>query len=272
MSMLLLFFASLLHANNPTTNWHSAVVSEKHEFYQNYEIIDKPKNTWQLLFAVEYKDANYQLKKDCVFYRVPGDDLGILKLISSNPEKKCDDLVFQKGAQEWKDLKALQFAIDEHRLFVQLTFQNFELETWDVPMMSVFKNPQPKLNISSAEYRAPKIMFLKTRSSNEKIKLRPSLSIKDGEICHSIGEDCREVSASQCMKCPQGWFEIPSGCPQSPKYCGVQLCGFKNRPACMRGLNYTGTEKKFDCRTDSSFAYCAKGLTVQCQGNLAYCL
>lgn len=271
MSFILLFFVSFIFAN-PSNRWHSALVKEKHEFYQNYEVLDKPKNTWQLLFAIEYKDDQFQLQKDCLFYRIPGEQSGTLKIITSDVQLNCEDLIFQKGDQEWKDLKALQFAIDEHRLFVQLTYKNFELETWDVPMLSIFKNPEPKLNMSSSEYRSPKIIFLKSRTTNDKIRLTNSNSIKDGEICHSIGEDCNEKSKSQCMKCPQGWFEVPNGCPQSPKYCGVHLCGFKNRPACTRGRHYTGIEKKFDCRTDSSFAYCAKGLIVQCQGNLAYCL
>jgi hypothetical protein len=272
MSFILLFFVSFIYAN-PSTKWNSAIIKEKHEFYQNYELINKPKNTWQLLFAVEYKDVQLQIKKDCLFYRVPGDELGRLKIISIAPEKKCHDFIFQEAKDEWPDLKALQFAIEEHRIFIQLTHKNFELETWDFPMLSIFKNPSPKFNLSSAEFRAPKIIFLKSQTTTQgPVKLDHTKTLKDGEICHSIAEDCKEITKSDCMNCPNGWFEIPNGCPQSPKYCGIHLCGLKNRPACRRGRHYTGLEKKFDCRTDSSFAYCSKGLMIQCQGNLAYCI
>lgn len=270
-----MFILSLVNFSyaDPTWKWTNATtIVEKHEFYKNNEIIVKPKNSWQILFAVVYKDPNLRTLKDCLFYRVPGDEAGVLKLKITTALRPCEDHVFEAGDQEWKDLKALQYSIEEKLLTVNITNAQFHIENWVVPLFNNFKNPVPKPLMSSAEYRAPKVLYLTPYKGSEVLRPERSTGLKDKTLCHEISEDCQEKAPSTCSQCEQGWHEIPNGCPVGPKFCGVLACGKKGQHACRRGLKYQRAEKTYTCRENSTFAYCAKGLAVQCQGNLPYCL
>jgi hypothetical protein len=271
MMMLLIFLTSLAHAD-PTWKWTNAIdILEKHEFYQNNEIIQKPKDVWQTLFAIRYHDSNLKTFKDCVFYKVPGQETGILK-IKTIPEKmRCDEVIYQPGDQEWSGIKAFQFSIQKNLLSLSLTNVKFEITRWDVPLFNIFEKTTPKNLMSSAEYRAAKILFLKPYKGN--LVVRPEKSkIQKIKQCHEITDDCKEASHSVCHLCPEGWYEIPNGCQQGPKYCGTVICGTKGAPACRRGYVWQRKDQNYSCRDDNSFAYCAKGLRIQCEGNLPYCI
>ena len=272
MIFIFLLTASLFSFADPSWKWVNAIkVLEKHEFYTDNEVITKPRNSWQVLFAILYHDSNLKTFKDCVFYRVPGDEPGVLKLKTVGENQKCETVLFENGDQDWKDLKALQYSIKDNYLSLNLTNAKFEVEKWETPLFNVFEHPTPKSLMSSAEYRSPKMMFLTPYKG--KISVRPRKAAFDNvKLCHDVTEDCTERSASTCSLCPEGWYEIPNGCPQGPKYCGSIICGSKNMPACRRGMKYQRKNKEFHCLEDASFAYCAKGLSVQCQGNLPYCL
>lgn len=273
MIMLILLLMGGLGFADPSWKWVNAVkVVEKHEFYTDNEVIKKPQNSWQTLFAIVYHDSNLNAFKDCVFYRVPGEESGVLKIKTINEKQKCESFLFEKTDQEWKDLKALQYSIKDNYLSLSLTNSKYEIERWDIPLFNVFENPKPKSLMSSAEYRSPKVIYLTPYKGRLSVWPRKAPVLEDKKLCHDISEDCQEKSLSTCGLCPQGWFEVPNGCPQGPKFCGRMICGLKNRPACRRGMKYQRTEKKFHCREDASFAYCAKGLSIQCQGNLPYCI
>lgn len=273
MTFLLLLLMSLSTLANPSWKWSHAIgVVEKHEFYTNNEIIIKPKDSWQTLFAVLYRDSQMKTFKDCVFYYVPGVESGRLKMKTISSEGRCEDYLFQDGDKEWKDLKAIQFSFQNNFLSLSITNQQFQIERWDVPLFNVYKNPRPKGLMSSAEYRSSGIISLTPYHRQSESRLQKPVALKDKENCHNVSEDCVEKSPSQCTQCEYGWFEIPNGCPQGPKYCGSNTCGTKNKPACRRGMKYQMKETQLSCREDHSFAFCAKGLRIQCQGNLPYCI
>lgn len=269
---LLLIILNLAHAD-PTWKWSNAIkIVEKHEFYENNEILVKPKDSWQTLFAVLYNDSNLKTFKDCIFYRIPGLEKGILKIKTIPAAKKCEEHLFLSGDQEWKNLKAVQFSVQDTFLSISLTNEHFQIEKWDVPLFNVFERPKPKGLMSSAEFRSAKLIYLTPHKSDLKVSPQLAKALPEKKLCHAIGEDCEQKSPSTCNLCPNGWYEIPNGCLQGPKYCGSIECGLKNKPACRRGMKYQKKEVKYSCREDSSFAYCAKGLSIQCQGNLPYCI
>ena len=273
MSAFFILLISLLSYGNPSWKWSHAVgLVEKHEFYSNNEVISKPKDSWQTLFAVLYRDSQMKTFKDCLFYYVPGVEAGRLKIKTIPSSERCEDSLYLDGDKEWRGLKALQYSFENNFLTLSMTNQQYQIERWDVPLFNVYKNPRPKALMSSAEYRSAGIIFLTPHLGQSKNNLQKPLSLKDKENCHNVSEDCVEKSPSVCGQCEHGWFEIPNGCSQGPKYCGSITCGTKNRPACRRGMKYQMKEGQFSCREDSSFAYCAKGLQIQCQGNLPYCI
>lgn len=271
-SLILFFMSSWIFAEAPR-NWMAATeIVEKHEFYSNNQMIEKPKNSWQLLFGIVYPDARMRLQKDCVFYKVPGDEAGTLKIKTVPKNSACDKFMLLPGNREIKEIKALQYTILENSLTLNLTMSEYRTEVWTTQFVNKFQKKDASLLMSSAEYKNPKVIYLSPESLSHTIENSPRPSKnKRPVLCHSIGVNCEEISASTCSSCEDGWYEIPNGCLQGPKYCGQIDCGRKNMPACRRGVKYQKVRKEFDCTIDSSFAYCAQGLKVQCEGNQAYC-
>ncbi|MBA2405031.1 MAG: hypothetical protein H0V66_09695 [Bdellovibrionales bacterium] len=272
MLYLFMLLTNVLYAD-PAWKWSNAVkITEQHEFYKNNEIIIKPQNSWQTLFAVNYHDSNLKTFKDCIFYRVPGEEQGILKIKTIQAEQNCEEFLYQPGNQEWKNLKALQYSVERNMVSISLTNTKFQIEKWDVPLLNIFQHPKPKSLMSSAEYRAPKILHLTPYKGVLQVRPVKTTPLSNKKLCHDIADDCSERSASSCTQCAEGWYEITNGCKQGPKYCGSINCGTKNQPACRRGFKYQRTKSEFRCLEDASFAYCAKGLIIQCQGNSPYCI
>lgn len=273
MKILLLFLSISAAIADPSWKWTNAIdVVEKHEFYQNNQIIDRPKDIWQTLFAVRYHDSNLKTFKDCVFYKVPGIELGILKIKTIPEEKRCEDFIHAPGDNQWSGLKALQFSYEQGQLTVSLTDEKFQITRWDVPLFNVFQKPEPKMLMSSAEYRSAKLLFLQPYKGQQPSSPLKPIEQNKLKQCHEVSDDCQEIKPSSCSLCPNGWYEVPNGCAQGPKFCGSVICGTKGAPACRRGMNWQRQNKTYRCREDSSFAYCARGLRIQCEGNLAYCL
>jgi hypothetical protein len=271
MIALISFIFTLLTHADPSWRWiHAIKIIDKHEFYKDNEVLVKPMNSWQHLFSVVYYNSQLSISKDCIFYRIPGEELGLLKIKTIEENQKCQDFLFLSGDQEWGSLKSVQFLIKKNYLSLTITHQNYYVEDWETPLLNLFQHPEPRIKMSSAKYRSPGIIFLSPQDEAPQKWIKSKM---DGlKICHDISEDCREKTPSLCQLCPDGWYEVPNGCFQGPKFCGVIICGQKNTPACRRGFKYQKIKKKYKCGEDDSFVYCAKGLRVRCQGSLAYCM
>jgi hypothetical protein len=257
-------------AAQPTYWSHLLEVTERHEFYQNHEALIKPKDSWQHLFSLVYIDSDVNRLKDCVFYKVPGQESGILKIKTITASENCEKHLLLPSENEVAAIKSLSFALLDSGLNLDITFDDFRSEKWQAKVQSSFTKPVPKMSMSSAEFKTPPIIFLAPKSSAKALPKKAFL--KNGSVCHAINEDCAEVSPIQCDQCSEGWYEIPNGCTHGPKYCGRLECGGKDQPACRRGMRWQKKDEvTYECRMDSSFAYCSKGFTVQCDGKKAYC-
>lgn len=270
MAIILILTLGLSHASYPEW-WEAGLgVVDKHEFYIPNQEIVKPKDSWQVLFAVTYADRNLHKLKDCVIYRVPGLQPGALKIKSVKISDDCHKEILTPGDREIQNVSKLKYQFKISGFSVEFDLPKYKSEKWEVEYANTFIPMKPELLMSSAEAKAPKVIFLApVKVLKESHSNAPSL--EDHKICHPISDDCEEGSPSICTQCTNGWYEIPNGCQEGPKYCGVDRCGEKNQPACRRGVRYQRVRKKYDCREDHSFAYCAKGLDVQCEGSLAYC-
>lgn len=267
--LFLSLLALPLFAKAPA-QWNTITsVSEQHEFYKNLEPIVKPKDSWQHIFSLNYLDSDLNAFKDCVFYRVPGADPGALKIKTLSTSEKCDPFLLEKGDLEIQNLKLLQYAIFENKLTLDINYSDLKTEKWVASIQGAFKRPAPRPHLSSSEYKAPKIVFLAPKKTVQNYRQKPFQ--KDGTLCLNVNEDCEVLGSSTCEQCEEGWYEVPNGCSIGPKYCGRGNCGGKDQPACRRGMKWQRKEETFECRMDSSFAYCSKGLTVQCDGKKAFC-
>lgn len=267
--ILLLIFSFNLFASQPAHWANLFEVSDRHEFYENHESIIKPMDSWQTLFGLVYIDRELQRIKDCVFFRVPGHENGVLKIKTISALEKCDDYLLKDGDKEYSEVKAFQFAVFGNELKIDLSFADFRTEKWKAKIQSSFTKPEATMGLSSAEFKSPGIIFLAPSLRNVKVAKKPFPELNT--LCHDINEDCEELKPSTCADCSTGWYEITNGCSQGPKYCGILQCGKKDQPACRRGLKWQKKEINADCRIDSSFAYCSKGFFIHCDGKKAYC-
>jgi len=271
--MIAFFFMVLtslsVFAAEPAHWSHLLDISEQHEFYPSNEPIVKPTNSWQTLFGFNYIDQRFQRLKDCVFYKVPGVDAGELKIKTISSLEKCDSYLLKEGDAVVKNIKTFLFILVENKITFDMTFLDFKSEKWEAFFQKKHTRPGPAMHLSSAEFKSPKIIFLAAGKNLNQIKAGQFLA--ENSLCHDINEECQEMKPSTCDQCARGWYEIPNGCSSGPKYCGALSCGKKNGPACRRGMVWQKTEEAFDCVTNSTFAYCAEGLTVFCEGKKAYC-
>jgi hypothetical protein len=266
MIIFFMIFSTLLFAGSPRSWEFARSIVDRHEFYTNSEDIREPANTWQSLFAVTYLDSSFQYFKDCIFYRVPGDEPGKIKIKTMAIDKDCVSEILSPGDMEMDGISHLRFKTDDNSASVEFQ-KNAKLESWKILPAKERKNPDPKPLMSSADFKSPRMIYL-APARNDSIKMT---GLKDGTLCHNINQDCEEISKSSCDQCVNGWVEIPNGCLSGPKKCGASGCGGKDLPACRRGMAWQRKDKHFDCRVDSSFAWCSKGLAVFCDGDKAYC-
>lgn len=266
----LLLILNLAHADAPIHWNHLTEVSDRHEFYENNETIIKPKDSWQTLFSVVYSNIDLKRLKDCVYYRVPGVEPGILKIKTISSLDSCDKHILEASDKVWTEIRSLQFLTSSEKLTLDMTFPKYKNEKWSINIQHKFEKPEPKMQMSSTELKSGKLIFLAPK--NDLVTAPAVEKLSANSLCHNVNEDCEELSSSVCSQCDEGWYEVQNGCRIAPKYCGRDQCGEKDKPACRRGFKWQRKdEEKFDCRMDSSFAYCSKGLTVACQGALAYC-
>ncbi len=268
--ILFILLFPFLGQSAPPAHWDYLLeLASRHEFYKENELLTKPQDSWQSMFDFVYIDQKFKFLKDCVYLRVPGKEPGILKVKTVSMDHKCQDYLLSPGDQEWKNLKTFQFHTGDKKLILDLGFQDFRSEIWEIRFQNNSVPREAGMSLSSAEFKGNKIFLLApSRTSVESsVTTYPAAD----SLCHNINDDCQEVTPSTCHDCRDGWYEIPNGCFQGPKYCGRHFCGSKGRPACRRGMVWQGKEEPFDCRTDSSFAYCNKGLSVQCEGLKAFC-
>ncbi len=266
--MIYLFFILSLFANaEAPRRWENAkTIVERHEFYGNGELITKPKDSWQVLFGLTFLDASFRISKDCVYYRVPGDEPGKIKIRSLPADIDCAKEILAAGDSETDQITNLQMTTENDSVILEFIGAE-KKQKWEARMMKDWKRPEPKLLLSSAEYKSPSIIPL-APSPEGHSRL---IAIRDGTLCHDVGADCEEKSPSLCRDCNSGWYEIPNGCPSGPKICGTLKCGGKDLPACRRGVEWQRKEIARDCRMNSSFAWCSPGLSVSCEGDRAYC-
>jgi hypothetical protein len=264
---LLLSFVTFAAAPLQWSSYYD--VRNRHEFYKNNEDLLKPKDSWQALFAVAYLDRNLNLIKDCVYYRIPGDLPGVLKIKTTFGSDDCEKYLLAEGTKTWEKLKALKFSIEEGKFWIDLNFEDYRSERWEIVSKNNWARPSRLNGLSSREVKGPKLIYLSSESLGKNLSVQALK--KNGDLCHAINDECQELSASSCDTCPEGWYEIPNGCSRGPKYCGVLNCGKKNQYACRRGMRWQRKDQKFDCRVDSSFAYCSGDLKVQCEGQRAIC-
>lgn len=235
------------------------------------ESISKPQGTWQTLGAVYVKNSNFSEHKDCLFYYVPLEEKpGVLKIKFLRKNQRCEDFLHQEGSlllegiynlglevrEEYNSDFHLRIRIDEKKY--DYKFPNFSKRDLGSDKLS---NGVMKSQFHGIEVGVP----VNTIVEDE-------VQLKDGEICFDVNDACEVTMSFRCDQCENSSYPvIASACSQKfRQVCGVNNCGTKDTPACIRG--YVSTGYKLDyCINDSPIGFCAEGLRVTCFNNQLFC-
>src|SRR5690606_5967026 len=161
-------------------------LSNKHEFYKENELIIKPKDSWQSMFDFVYIDRNFITLKDCVYFRVPGKEPGILKVKTVSAEEKCRYFLLSPGDKEWKDIKTFQFNSGENKLVLDLGFQDFRSEIWEIRFQTKPVQKEAGMSLSSAEFKSSKFFLL--APTRTKSKVSTAVFPPADSLCHNIND------------------------------------------------------------------------------------
>jgi hypothetical protein len=107
-------------------------IHEKHEFYKNDEVIVKPKESWQTLFSLAYIDREFHSAKDCIYYKVPGQELGIIKIKTISSSDKCDESLLVSGDREITGIKSLKYSGNEESIILDFTTNDLKSQKWNI--------------------------------------------------------------------------------------------------------------------------------------------
>jgi hypothetical protein len=261
--MMLLWFAAVLSLYaqeiDLSLRWASAFsIGDKHEFYQNNQVMIEPSDTYQLIFSIKYISGQpYEVKNDCVWIKIPGESLGqILVETTSDCQKRNQPQVV------WDHLKSIQFELNENSLKLLVSLENGRVKTQHIQFLNVPKKQKFKLFDSSVPNREYKGVFFLAPNPSEEFKASQNRELADDEAC--------KLEDQTCLKCKNNFYKI--GDKDNIQYfCGNPRCGEKNRPACPRGEKWQRKRDLFSCRLNPEHLYCGPNLTLECQGELGFC-
>ncbi len=239
----------------------------------NKAFITKPPNTWVTLARFEVGQVRF-----CLTYKVPYDNNGVIELRESGGA--CDHYSGSRIAylDEVKDVKifyttkALHFdglgGASAYSFYLTYS-RNNKKEKIEVPLIEIkgerdfkrYGNVGREKFLSGVSFRKdPKKIF--SEISGKYIEDK-------AQLCHKVSKNCIDTTPNECSKCPNGWYEVVDyNCKQGgTKYCAPSFCGEKGEPACVRGYEFTGTNRDDLCIQGSPAGYCRPGLNTYCDDN-----
>ncbi len=284
-------------------NWMHVYKLETYNdhYFNKGKEVKKPLGTWQNLLRMELVgEEGKERKIQCLIYKLPnplGDHrtLGILKVVNVKEDEKCDN-VWDKSAEiELEDINSLKIFLSKNKRKIgqgKITLDpytlvlkvNWGFDRTDKWMLFPFLNLAKRVRLPYMNKRYSPSLKIKKLSglsfwpeemSNTKpVKLIGKYTDSYGQnsatLCHKVDDKCQTIGLNTCSRCRYGYFEVVSSkCTKVfNKYCGVNNCGKKGEPACIRGFEYEAG-KKFEggCYNDSKSVYCNKGLNPICDGN-----
>jgi hypothetical protein len=243
-----------------------------HPYIKQNESIKRPRGTWQKLFAVSFYDRSFEIQHDCLYYRVPTQQLPGKLVVTFNannslcneaPPEKFDitkDQIYNFSYEISLNLQSknhLKLMIDETEMLFDFINLNSQAYNFELASHSIQKGRMTGLKVSSPVNSITESNLLK---------------LADGVLCHGIDKNCKTRSNYRCEQCESGWYEVVSSdCPsQYNKICGQDNCGKRGQPACIRGR--VSSEYKLGyCINDSPIGFCDEGLRVYCNANQLVC-
>lgn len=297
--ILLLFFTScnfLYKKSEEIQNFENtlkSLLSFESNFFESKQYFDgeaivRPPGSWQELISTE----NY-----CLNYKVPISRIeGVLQIVSKNESDKCPSLPTTneirsiKGISDFKikfttnHIQGKFIRNGHYGLVLSYTFDNKSRElkiTLPNKLRSrTFITTKMKKYSSSGTYRMGKGVRVTKEST---ASLRSSMWFGEWDIkessqinfCERKNNQCETYGHSICEECLYGWeYVVDYNCSGGgSKVCSPAKCGTKGRPACPRGIVWSGKSMRELCFDDSPAGFCQDDLRVICgEDNILICI
>lgn len=218
------------------------------EQYLNKGEVQNPKNTWIKVFEFD---------KWCAFYKTPfNKNKGILRYVEKSSQKCSFDKNIRREIPGISSFKLSLSSNEKINLRLTIDSEIITYHLFNYRIDTKFSAFQSQLKKS---YFGNVFVGGGLESLKEKF-------LKDGQLCHGVNIECKDVVANKCDMCVSGSFEVVDfNCPQGgSKYCGENKCGEKNQPACLRGYKVLDTKLPSLCFNGSPAGFCEPGLETFC--------
>lgn len=244
--------------------------------FTNGKTIDRPAGSWQRLFTSE----NY-----CLNYKIPlSKKNGILQLVSVLENGECPTLPTKSEIASIEGISNLKMSFSTDHIQgkpvrngifgISLNYEfNSKVRKLDIVLPNRMRNKsyiksQLVKYSSSGTYRLDKGVRV-TRDSMKKIKTSlwyGEWESKEITFCERKNDQCEIVGNSNCNECLYGWdYLVDYNCAGGgSKACSPVNCGEKGKPACVRGLLWSGKDMRELCFDDSPAGFCQDDLKTIC--------
>jgi len=237
------------------------------------EVITRPIGAESLILSIQYYDeGSLKLFNDCLYYRTPfREKKGELTLVRQF-KKECQEIQEGKVIASLKEISDLMISRKGHRLTFSYVKEN-EFISSSYPLVDEKgKIKHEKYQSIKREALYPSLQILKIEtdtfdSTNPNLgKINDSFALGSAIQCHRVSKDCKDLKENICDRCRYGYYEVVDyQCPQGgSKYCGVNRCGEKNGPACVRGQQQYEESTQGFCNPELTPVMNADGIWV-CQ-------
>lgn len=224
-------------------------IGEINENLVNEENIKAPPGTWQAALRLSAYANMFERVDYCLLVKIPYKlEPGKIKFVRSKTlEKTCSEQLFAP-----QDSAEVEF----YNLYIDYNQNELVLKVDQHVHRYKFSNMSQGSLLVSNDNGA---------TSSGAVSL-----LKDGEVCRQVNSDCAS-GVDRCDDCENGSYYIKdNSCAQAyTKICGVDNCGKKGEPACVRGQVSTGV--KDYCIQDSPVGFCSGKNRVACVNGKLIC-
>lgn len=241
--VFLFLWASALYAQTPQDVRHFLAFSNSHKVLEKdiSKVIDRPYGVWKEL--IHFYHPEKKESKLCLVYRVPYKNKvkGELSFI----ETKGDCIANRDRGWTLEDIQNLKLDIKSNE--IKMSYDKGEL---------VFKLYNRSSSYSWGYHPKSKSSFKKEAPFWDSQSWR----------CKKVNDKCEVVGQDNCHLCPTSTYTVlRSKCTtDQDRYCGKDLCGLKNYPACIRHL-FAGNEFfRTGCFQKTDIGLCSRGLVTIC--------
>jgi len=203
--------------------------------------VTQPLGSYALLLELKVPKNSYLHVHDCVYYKVPFKEIsGELVIEEKNDDSKCDLDPSENAKIRISNVEKFKFETYKNQLIFdlmlngvthQLKFLMINLEE-----ERIYQDYRPLLKKNHLSF----LTYLKNIDSGGREhllgKYGDRYSSDTSIACLKMNDQCEIVGENICDSCRYGHFEvIKHKCKTGPRFCGINRCGEKDEPACLRG-------------------------------------